>query len=99
MVIRIRPLEKCRDRMLPLHRDLMMPAAGDIAAQSDAEVRPVTGRWGLVVLLTSGMTFCYAQRGTLSVAAPFMIRDLAINTETMGLMLSAFSWCYCFMQV
>jgi MFS transporter, ACS family, D-galactonate transporter len=45
------------------------------------------------------MTFCYAQRGTLSVAAPFMIRDLDINTETMGLMLSAFSWCYCFMQV
>ena len=57
------------------------------------------GRWGLVGLLVSGMTFCYAQRGTLSIAAPFMIRDLAINTETMGLMLSAFSWCYCFMQV
>jgi len=45
------------------------------------------------------MTFCYAQRGTLSVAAPFMMRDLGLNTETMGLMLSAFSWCYCFMQV
>lgn len=51
------------------------------------------------MLLTSGMTFCYAQRGTLSVAAPFMMRELGINTETMGLMLSAFSWCYCFMQV
>jgi ACS family D-galactonate transporter-like MFS transporter len=59
----------------------------------------VAGRWGLVALLTTGMTLCYAQRGTLSVAAPFIIRDLAINTETMGLMLSAFSWCYCFMQV
>jgi ACS family glucarate transporter-like MFS transporter len=58
-----------------------------------------TGRWWLAALLTSGMTLCYAQRGTLSVAAPFMIRDLGINTETMGLMLSAFSWCYCFMQV
>ena len=51
------------------------------------------------MLLTSGMTLCYAQRGTLSIAAPFMIRKLGINTETMGLMLSAFSWCYCFMQV
>jgi MFS transporter, ACS family, D-galactonate transporter len=61
--------------------------------------RPVTGRWGLVALLLSGMTLCYAQRGTLSIAAPFMMRDLGINTETMGLMLSAFSWCYCFMQV
>jgi sugar phosphate permease len=45
------------------------------------------------------MTLCYAQRGTLSVAAPFMMRDLGLDTETMGLMLSAFSWCYCFMQV
>ena len=85
--------------MLRLHRELMMPAAGSLAARNDVEVRGVTGRWGLVALLTSGMTFCYAQRGTLSVAAPFMIRDLGINTETMGLMLSAFSWCYCFMQV
>jgi MFS transporter, ACS family, D-galactonate transporter len=77
----------------------LVPAASRIAAQNEVEAPSVTGRWGLVVLLTSGMTFCYAQRGTLSVAAPFMIRDLGINTETMGLMLSAFSWCYCFMQV
>jgi ACS family D-galactonate transporter-like MFS transporter len=76
-----------------------MPPADDIAGQNAVQVPAVPGRWGLVVLLTSGMTFCYAQRGTLSVAAPFMIRDLAIDTETMGLMLSAFSWCYCFMQV
>jgi len=59
----------------------------------------IPGRWGLAGLLLTGMTLCYAQRGTLSIAAPFMIRELAINTETMGLMLSAFSWCYCFMQV
>src|SRR5207237_1976556 len=80
--------------------DFIMPTGDGIAAvQPAVDVRTVTGRWGLVALLLSGMTFCYAQRGTLSVAAPFMIRDLAINTETMGLMLSAFSWCYCFMQV
>ena len=56
-------------------------------------------RWWLAVLLTSGMTLCYAQRGTLSVAAPFMMRDLGIDTETMGMMLSVFSWSYCVMQV
>ncbi len=79
---------------------MMKPAAGSEVAVPDALTeRAVTGRWWLVALLTSGMTFCYAQRGTLSVAAPFMIRQLDINTETMGLMLSAFSWCYCFMQV
>jgi MFS family permease len=56
-------------------------------------------RWWLVALLATGMTLCYAQRGTLSVAAPFMIRELGISTETMGLLLSAFSWSYSFMQV
>jgi len=56
-------------------------------------------RWWLAGLLTTGMTLCYMQRGTLSIAAPFMISELNINTQTMGLMLSAFSWCYCVMQV
>ncbi len=78
----------------------MMRTTDGIAAVPDsADVGRTAARWGLVGLLVTGMTFCYAQRGTLSVAAPFMIRDLEINTETMGLMLSAFSWCYCFMQV
>jgi ACS family D-galactonate transporter-like MFS transporter len=63
------------------------------------ESRPVAGRWWLAALLSSGMILCYAQRGMLSIAAPSMIRELGINTETMGLMLSAFSWCYSFMQV
>ena len=78
---------------------MMRTAGGIAAAQGSVDGRSATARWGLIGLLVSGMTFCYAQRGTLSVAAPFMIDDLGINTETMGLMLSAFSWCYCFMQV
>jgi MFS transporter, ACS family, D-galactonate transporter len=83
-----------------LRKESLMPTAGGVAAAQDSVgVSSTSGRWWLVGLLVSGMTLCYAQRGTLSVAAPFMIRDLAINTETMGLMLSAFSWCYCFMQV
>lgn len=78
----------------------MRAAADDPAAsQNAADGGTTTSRWWLAALLTSGMTLCYAQRGTLSIAAPFMIRELGINTETMGLMLSAFSWCYCFMQV
>ncbi len=77
----------------------MSTAGGSAAPQDAVDAGAATGRWWLVALLTSGMTFCYAQRGTLSVAAPFMVREFAINTETMGLMLSAFSWCYCFMQV
>jgi hypothetical protein len=60
-----------------------MPIASGAAAVQDAVAVPsAIGRWQLIGLLVSGMTLCYAQRGTLSVAAPFMIRDLAINTET-----------------
>lgn len=78
----------------------MTSSAGGIAAAPETVARGrAIERWWLLALLISGMTFCYAQRGTLSIAAPFMIRELGINTETMGLMLSAFSWCYCFMQV
>jgi MFS family permease len=55
--------------------------------------------WKLAALLLSGMTLCYAQRGTLSAAAPFIISDFGISKATMGLMLSAFSWSYCVMQV
>jgi len=77
----------------------MKSIADDARSPRVAAPDNVSDRWWLSVLLASGMTFCYAQRGTLSVAAPFMIRELGINTETMGLMLSAFSWCYCFMQV
>ena len=84
-----RPTEHC-----------MRPSSVAVSARQDVVNLPgETGRWGIVALLVSAMTFCYAQRGTLSIAAPFMIRDLSIDTETMGLMLSAFSWCYCFMQV
>jgi len=78
---------------------MMSTAGGSAAAPGALAPQRASGRVGLVALLVSGMTFCYAQRGTLSVAAPFMIRDLGINTEIMGLMLSAFSWSYCFMQV
>jgi sugar phosphate permease len=77
----------------------MALVTGTAAAREIAATSTFADRWRLAGLLTLGMTFCYAQRGTLSVAAPFMIKDLGINTETMGLMLSAFSWCYCFMQV
>ncbi len=56
-------------------------------------------RWWLAMLLVTGMIFCYAQRGTLSVATPFMIKELGLTRAQMGILLSAFSWCYSFMQV
>ncbi len=45
------------------------------------------------------MFFCYAQRGTLAPAAPFMMKDLHLNAAVMGLLLSAFSWTYLAAQI
>jgi MFS transporter, ACS family, D-galactonate transporter len=75
------------------------PASREAAAAAAHEVRRVTERVWLIALLVTAMIFCYAQRGTLSIAAPFLIQDLGISRTTMGVMLSAFSWCYAFMQV
>ena len=64
-----------------------------------AELKEQPQRWWLMVLLIAGMIFAYAQRGALSVAAPFMIKDLGLSAAAMGVLLSAFFWCYAFMQV
>jgi ACS family D-galactonate transporter-like MFS transporter len=63
------------------------------------KLRESPQRWWLMVLLVTGMIFCYGQRGALSIAAPFMIRELQLSTAAMGVLLSAFFWSYSFMQV
>jgi ACS family glucarate transporter-like MFS transporter len=55
--------------------------------------------WWLTFLLFSGMVFSYAQRNSLSVALPFISKEFSLNNEHKGLLLSAFSWIYCFLQV
>jgi ACS family D-galactonate transporter-like MFS transporter len=52
-----------------------------------------------MVLLILAMVICYAHRGALSIAAPFMMKDLGLAPSTMGVLLSAFFWLYAFMQV
>ncbi|MGI8784218.1 MAG: MFS transporter [Acidobacteriota bacterium] len=56
-------------------------------------------RWWLLVLLVTGMIFCYVHRAALSVAAPFMIEEMHLNKAVMGVLLSAFFWSYSFMQI
>jgi MFS transporter, ACS family, D-galactonate transporter len=56
-------------------------------------------RWWLMVLLVTAMLVCYAHRGALSVATPFIIEDLGLSKTTMGILLSAFFWMYAFMQM
>ncbi len=52
-----------------------------------------------MVLLIVGMVICYAHRGALSVATPFMIKELKLSTAVTGVLLSAFFWLYSFMQM
>ena len=52
-----------------------------------------------MVLLAGAMIFCYAQRGALGIAAPSMMKELGLSAAVMGLLLSAFSWSYSFMQM
>jgi MFS transporter, ACS family, D-galactonate transporter len=56
-------------------------------------------RWWLLVMLVTGMVICYAHRGAISVAAPYMIKDLHLSSAVMGILLSSFFWCYSFLQV
>lgn len=63
------------------------------------ELKDSPQRWLLMLLLAAGMIFAYAQRGALSVAAPFMMKEMGLSTATMGILMSAFFWSYSFMQV
>ena len=69
------------------------------ATKAQVDLRDSPQRWVLMVLLVTGMIFCYAQRGALSVAAPFMMKQLNLSRSVMGVLLSAFSWTYSFMQM
>jgi MFS transporter, ACS family, D-galactonate transporter len=74
--------------------------AGEVSTEEPrVELKYSPKRWWLMVLLVTAMLACYAHRGALSVAAPFMIEDLGLSKTVMGVLLSAFFWMYAFMQM
>ena len=75
------------------------PGSVIVDMPASLELRDSAKRWWLAGLLILAMMFCYAQRGALSIAAPAMIRELGLTTAVMGILLSAFSWTYSFLQV
>jgi ACS family glucarate transporter-like MFS transporter len=69
-----------------------------------ASLKQSPQRWWLLALLFTGMLISYAQRGALSIAvAPSspssMTKDLQLSEASIGILLSAFSWVYTFMQM
>ncbi len=77
----------------------MHSAGAKIKATGGPSLKESAQRWWLALLLVVGMIFCYAQRGAMSVAGPFMAKELKLSRTELGVLMSAFSWCYSFMQV
>ena len=67
-------------------------------SRPEIDLRNSWQRWFLACLLNSGLLFCYIHRSALSVAAPYMIIELNITKDVMGVLLSAFFWSYAFLQ-
>ncbi len=61
--------------------------------------RPTAARFGILALIASGTLINYLDRSILSIVAPLLSKELAINAVMMGLIFSAFSWSYSGAQV
>ena len=56
-------------------------------------------RWAILVVLFAITSINYADRATLSLAAPALSRDLHIDPLELGIVFSAFGWSYVLAQV
>lgn len=56
-------------------------------------------RYIILIFIFLATVFNYADRATLSVAAPFMSKELGFNPTMMGWAFSAFGWAYVLMQI
>jgi len=61
--------------------------------------QPSRARYLIMLLLFVTVVINYLDRSNLSVAAPLLAKDLAIEPARMGLILSAFGWTYAALQV
>lgn len=56
-------------------------------------------RWLMIFLCFAASTINYIDRANLSVAAPFIGKELGLDPGTMGFILGAFFWTYAVMQI
>ena len=61
--------------------------------------KPSRVRFTILIFLFLATVFNYVDRATLSVAAPFMSKELGFDAVTMGWAFSAFGWAYVAMQI
>src|SRR3954468_1202309 len=56
-------------------------------------------RYGVVFMLFITVIVNYMDRSNISIAAPFITKELGIDSVTMGLIFSAVGWTYCGLQI
>lgn len=69
------------------------------SAPSQATEKPSRARLIILVLLFVTVVINYLDRSNLSIAAPKLSKDLGIDKQHMGFILSAFGWTYALMQI
>jgi len=55
--------------------------------------------WRALILLVLSVGINYIDRGSLSIAAPVLQKEMALSPEQLGLLLSAFFWTYASFQI
>ena len=60
---------------------------------------PTRKRLAILALVTAGTLINYLDRTVISVAAPLMSKELALDAAVMGIVFSAFSWTYAAAQI
>ncbi|WPP01539.1 MFS transporter [Pseudomonas sp. HR96] len=82
--------------------DTRPAAAVEAAPPRDAvssRALPTRRRWFMLSLLLVATIINYVDRVNISIAAPFMAKDLGLDKIQMGLIFSAFAWTYAFALV
>jgi ACS family glucarate transporter-like MFS transporter len=69
-----------------------------VKAHSTAKVQTRT-RWMILAMLFAITTINYADRATISIAAPGIKKDLGLDAVQMGFVFSAFAWSYVVAQL
>lgn len=70
----------------------------DIIQTKDAQAATRT-RFGMLALIATGTLINYLDRTILGIAAPALMKDLALDATVMGIVFSAFSWSYAAAQI
>src|SRR5262249_52551866 len=70
----------------------------ELTAASTAPESGVGRRWAIVGLLAAALLINSVDRGTVPTAAHLIQDDLGFSPEQLGLLMSAFFWCYAPLQ-